>query len=659
MRPLAFVLATLLGLAPAAQSPAQDPGQRQHIGNRVTENVPEIPAELIERLSRYQNTRGASVAGWTADGCLLIGTRFAETNQAHRVCAPLGMREQLTFHSDRIGLGDTAPAGSGLDGFVLSRDAGGDEFWQLYWFDLATREETLLSDGGRTRNQGPLLSPDGRQLAFSSNARNGTDTDVWVMDFATRQARPVVAESGSWSALDFSPDGSRLLVSRYVSINESYPGEVDLASGELRMFPVEGGRAGFGGFRYAPDGNGIFYVSDEPIGGEEQEFRTLRRHVPGSPPQPVSGHIPWDVSGFEISPDGRHLAYATNEDGISRLHLLRLPGLEPVALPELPVGIFGSLRFSPDGGRLALSINSATSPSDVYVVDIGAASLERWTRSEVGGLDSDRLVTPSLVRYPTFDTVDGAPRTIPAFYYQPAGPAPAAGWPVVVNIHGGPEGQARPGFNPTFQYLVNELGVAVLVPNVRGSAGYGKTWLQLDNGVLREDSVKDIGALLDWIAQQPELDAARVGVTGGSYGGYMVLASLMHYSDRIRAGIDIVGISDFTTFLRNTESYRRDLRRAEYGDERDPQIAAFFQRISPLHNAHRIQAPLFVAHGRNDPRVPHTEAEQIFQAVRDGGHPAWFLMFDDEGHGFAKKSNSDYFGAAAVMFWQQYLLDGS
>ncbi|MEZ0471398.1 alpha/beta fold hydrolase [Luteimonas salinilitoris] len=661
--PRTALLAPILALAcvPALAQTGDASSQavvREERGNRVTENVPEIPAELLQRLNRYQNTRGASVAGWTRDGCLLVGTRFAETTQAHRVCEPLGMREQLTFEAERIGIGDTAPAGSGLDGFVYSKDVGGDEFWQLFWYDLATRESTLLTDGKRSRNEEPLFSHDGGRLAYSSTARNGTDTDVWVMDFASRQARPVVTEGGNWGAEDFSPDGGRMLVTRYVSINEWYPGEVDLASGELRMFPVDGGKAGFGGFRYAPDGDGVFYVSDEPIDGEPQEFRTLRYHAPGSgAPKILSGHIPWDVSGFEVSDDGRHLVYATNEDGIARLHLLRLPGLTPAALPELPVGVFGGASFSPDGRRLALTLNTATSPSDVYVIDLAGGGLARWTRSEVGGLDSDAFVAPTLIRYPTFDAVDGRPRTIPAFYYTPKAPAPGGKYPVVVSIHGGPEGQALPTFNPTFQFLANELGVAVLVPNVRGSSGYGKTYLQLDNGMRREDSVKDIGALLDWIAQQPELDGERVGVYGGSYGGYMVLASLMHYSDRIRAGIDIVGISHFGTFLKNTEDYRRDLRRAEYGDERDPEMAAHFERISPLSNAGRIAAPLFVAQGRNDPRVPYTEAEQIVEAVRNNGQPVWFLMFDDEGHGFAKKSNSDYFGAAAVLFWQRFLLD--
>jgi dipeptidyl aminopeptidase/acylaminoacyl peptidase len=267
-------------------------------------------------------------------------------------------------------------------------------------------------------------------------------------------------------------------------------------------------------------------------------------------------------------------------------------------------------------------------------------------------------VTPTLVRFPTFDQVDGKPRTIPAFLYMPA-KLPASGKvPVIISIHGGPESQAQPGFNPTTQFMVNELGVAVLAPNVRGSSGYGKTYLTLDNAEKREDSVKDIGALLDWIATQPGLDASRVGVTGGSYGGYMVLASLMHYGDRIRAGVDVVGISHFGTFLKNTEDYRRDLRRVEYGDERDPAMQAVFERISPLNHAGRITSPLFVAQGRNDPRVPYTEAEQIVKAVRGNGQPVWFLMFNDEGHGFRKKANSDYFGAATMKFWQEYLLGG-
>ena len=423
------------------------------------------------------------------------------------------------------------------------------------------------------------------------------------------------------------------------------------------MFPVDGGKAAFGGFAYAPGGNGVYYVSDEPVAGKPSEFQTLRYHDADANTAPRQlSTVPWDVDSFEVSEDGKHLAYVTNEDGINKLTVLALPSHRPVRLPQLPVGLIGGLAFSPDGKRLALTLNSAASPSDAYVIALGKSTLERWTRSEVGGLDASKFVSPTLVRFPTFDQVDGQPRSIPAFYYKPAKPAASGKYPVIVSIHGGPEAQSQPSFNPTAQFLANELGVAVLVPNVRGSSGYGKRYLLLDNAEKREDSVKDIGALLDWIAQQPELDASRVGVTGGSYGGYMTLAALMHYGDRIKAGVEVVGISDFTTFLTNTESYRRDLRRAEYGDERLPAMKAVFDRISPLKNAGKIKTPLFVAQGRNDPRVPYTEAEQIVKAVRANGEPVWFLMFNDEGHGFRKKANSDLYGAASVLFWQQHLL---
>ena len=652
----AALLAALPAFAQSAAKPAEV--KRDVVGNRTSENIPEIPAALVEQLNRYQNTRGAGLAGWTKDGCLLISTRFAETAQAHRVCQPLGMREQLTFYPEPIGGITPSPAKAWRDGFVFAKDKGGDEFSQLYWFDYPTRSTTLLSDGKRSQNGGTTLSRDGGLMAYSSTARNGTDRDVWLRNTRNGETKLLVDAGGNWTPMDFSPDGSRLLVMKYVSAAESYPGEVDVATGKLTLFPVDGGKASFGRFAFAPDGKAVYFVSDEPLQGKPQEFKTLRYHDPDSGTfEGLTADIPWDVGGFTIADDGRHLAFTTNEDGISKLRVLSLPSHKEIALPALPIGVIGGLSFSPDGKRLALTMNSATSPSDVHVIDLAAATLTRWTQSEVGGLDASKFVAPTLVRYPTFDQVDGRQRTIPAFYYKPSKPSKSGKYPVVINIHGGPEGQSLPTFNATAQYLANELGVAMLVPNVRGSSGYGKTYLALDNADKREDSVKDIGALLDWIANQPELDASRIGVMGGSYGGYMVLSSLMHYSDRIRAGVDVVGISHFGTFLKNTENYRRDLRRAEYGDERDPAMNAVFEKISPLNHAHKITSPLFVAQGRNDPRVPWTEAEQIVKAVRSNGQPVWYLLYADEGHGFAKKANSDWFGAATILFWQQNLLN--
>lgn len=662
------LFASLLALAawPASAQATMKPQEavRTEQGSRITENVPEIPAELIERLNRYQNTRGASFAGWTREGCLLISTRFAETAQAHRVCQPLGMREQLTFYPEPVGGITPSPAGAWREGFVFAKDRGGDEFSQLYWFDAQTRAITLLTDGKRTQNGGVALSRDGGLMAYTSTARNGTDRDVWLRDTRAGTTRALLTAGGSWSAMDFSPDGKRLLVMKYVSANESQPGEVDIATGKLELFPVDGGKAAFGGFRYAPDGKAAYFISDEPFEGKASEFKTLRFHDPASGKLlELSGNIPWDVEGMDIADDGGHLAFVSNEDGIGKLHVLSLPDHRPLPLPALPLGVIGGFGFSPDGKRLALSLNTATSPNDVHVIDLASGKRTQWTQSEVGGLDASGFVAPTLIRFPTFDQVDGgesgmSQRTVPAFYYRPANATAGGRLPVVISIHGGPESQALPAFNPGIQFMANELGIAVLVPNVRGSSGYGKTYLTLDNAEKREDSVRDIGALLDWIARQPELDAGRVGVTGGSYGGYMVLASLMHYGERIRAGVETVGISHFGTFLKNTESYRRDLRRAEYGDERNPAMAAFFEKIAPLNHADRIRAPLFVAQGRNDPRVPYTEAEQIVKAVRGNGQPVWFLMYNDEGHGFKKKTNSDYFGAATMRFWQEYLLPG-
>ena len=646
-RVVPLVLALGLALPALATPPAAPEVTRTEVGNRISENIPEPPPKLLERLNRYQNTRGANFVGWSGNDALLVTTRFGETNQVHRVAQPLGAREQLTFYREPTVAVQSRP---GTPGFVFGKDEGGSEFWQLYRYDLETREVVRITDGGRSRNQSALWSHDGRQMAFTSTLRNGRDSDIWIKA-GDNPPRNVLSQGGTWFATDFSPDGQRLLVQRYVSINEAYPGELDLASGKLEMFPVDGGRASFGAFRYAPDGKGVYYVSDEG-----SEFSTLRYHAPGmDEPLILSGTIPWNVTGFDIADDGRHLVFATNEDGIGRLHLHAIPAgggeHREVPLPALPVGVIGGFGFSPDGQRIALTLNTATSPSDVHVIDIAAGTLTRWTQSEVGGLDASRFVAPTLIRYESFDGL-----SIPAFYYRPANVPAGKRLPVVVQIHGGPEAQAFPTFSPSIQYMVGELGMAVLVPNVRGSAGYGKSFLQLDNGMRRKDSVKDIGALLDWIAQQPDLDAQRVGVFGGSYGGYMVLATMVDYPERIAAGINVVGISSFVTFLENTEEYRRDLRRVEYGDERDPAMRAFMERIAPLNNAERITSPLFVAQGANDPRVPLSEADQIVKAVRANGRDVWYLVFKDEGHGFAKKSNADWFNAATMLFWQEHLL---
>ncbi len=619
--------------------------------NLEATGIPDIPRSVVERTLQYQNVRSAGFADWDRAGSgVYISTRFGNTAQIHVVDVPGGARRQITFFEEPVGGAASDPRPK-RNGFLFTKDIGGNEFYQVYYFDRATGLARMLTDG-TSRNEGATWSKKGRWISYSSNRRNKKDTDVWIMDPGKPEtARPVTAREGAWYGGAWSHDETKMVVTRYVSAAESHPYILDVATGAMRSIEADSTKpASYGGAVWSADGRTLYYESNE--GGE---FSALYAYdVARGTRTLITPGLAWDIESFELSDDGRHLAYTVNEDGISRLHILRMPGMKKLDVKGIPTGLIGGLTFDPAGRRLAMTMNTAASPSDVYTLDLASSTLTRWTQSEVGGLDLSTFVDPTLIHYPTFDKVDGKQRMIPAFVYAPRNPRGKS--PVIIDIHGGPEGQSRPGFIPTYQYLVNELGCTVVVPNVRGSTGYGRTYLNLDNGFLRENSVKDIGALLDWIATQPALDASRVAVSGGSYGGYMVLASLVHYGDRIRCGIDNVGISNFVTFLNNTESYRRDLRRVEYGDERDPAMKDFLNKISPLTNANKIKSALFVVQGENDPRVPASEARQIAAAVKANGTKVWTLFAKDEGHGFRKKPNRDYLMWATTMFWQEFLL---
>jgi dipeptidyl aminopeptidase/acylaminoacyl peptidase len=615
----------------------------------AVENVPPAPRELTDGLNRYQNIRLAVLEDWSPDGReVLILTRFAETNQVHRVAGPLGAREQLTFLKERVGGARTRP---GRRQFLYSSDEGGAENFQFFLFDLATGQASRLTDG-RSRNVSPRWSPDGRRLAWSSNARNGKDMDLWVTDPSDpASARRVKEVSGDWIVSDWSPDGRTLAAVESISANESYLHLVDAATGatqDLTPRPLSGReKAFYGQVRWSRDGTSLYWTTDAG-----SEFHRLEQYgLKTRTPRVLTGSIPWDVEDFELSDDGRLIAFVTNEEGLSRLRLLDTTTDRELPAPELPPAEISRLAFRPGSQEIGFTLTSARIPSDVYSYDTAGKVLTRWTKSETGGLDPASFPEPELVAYKSFDG-----RSIPAFVYKPPGKAGTAPFPVIVNIHGGPEGQSRPGFLGRTAYFVAELGIVMIYPNVRGSTGYGKTYLKLDNGMRREDAVRDIGALLDWIKTRPELDASRVGVMGGSYGGYMTLATMTHYGERIRCGMDTVGISNFLTFLKNTQDYRRDLRRAEYGDERDPKMSEFLEKISPLSSARKIVRPLLVAAGKNDPRVPVTESEQIVAAVRANGVPVWYVLGKNEGHGFQKKNNQDYLQAAQALFVARFLL---
>ena len=635
-----------------SSSPAAAPAtgvNRRESGQLVLEDVPEIPADLQARIRAYQNARSATFSGFAPGRGLLVRTRFGETDQLHRVAAPMGAREQLTFFMEPVGSVATSPTAE-RPGVVFAMDAGGSEYSQLFWLDVDTRRTQMLTDGA-SRNDYPLFSGDGRYVYYSSTERNQSDFDLWRIDTTTKERSLFFQGEGLWVPLDVAVDGARLLALRYLSATKTELVVVSALRGiEYRFAAEADSSVYYGGAVFNARGDGVYYVSDEG-----RQFTALRfRELNTGKDRIVSDpKLDADVVGITVNQRGTRLAALYNVDGFSRLDVYDMRRKRFLTKRRVSRGVIGDLEFTADGRHLAFTLRSPTTSGDVFVHDVVRNRTARWTRSELGGIPVDRLERFDVFTYPTFDEArPGQRRQIPGMILRPPGEGP---FPVVVIIHGGPEAQARPTFSTYDAVVAGEIGAAVIRPNVRGSTGYGRAFTMLDNGERREDSVKDIGSLLDWIEAQPDLDASRVVVLGGSYGGYMVLASAVKYSDRLKAAIDIVGISSFVTFLEGTKAYRRDLRRVEYGDERDVEMRAFLESISPLNQADKIKVPLFVIQGANDPRVPLTESEQIVARVRAQENDVWYMLAKDEGHGFKKKANRDASLAAIFLFLKKYL----
>ncbi len=640
------ILALLLAAAPeTAPSTVEGMQPVPSVPSLVSSGLPPLPAELRARTGQYLNARAAALADVSEDGStLLVSTRFASTSQLHVVEMPLGMRTQISFGDEPVTRARFQPGDPQTVWYL--QDKGGGEFFQLFRLDRHSGRSELLTDG-KSRHGDLTVSRDGKRLAFSGTQRNGKDTDVYVAETASpKEARRVTTADGTWSPVEFSPDGRRLLIAQERSIQDADLYALEVESGKLTQLTPKEGKASVAAARFTADGKGVYLVTDR-----WSNFNQLYLLDAKGAHTPLTADLKWNVEEVAVADDGSRIAFAVNEDGASRLYLRNRQGrTELIALPGNAV--IGNLEFPHRrADLLAVTFQTATQPADVYQVQLRGMRLVRWTRSEVGGLDPAGFVDAQLVRYPA----GGGAGIMPAFLYKPR--AAPGKLPVVVIWHGGPEAQSRPTFSSFVQLLASELGLAVLLPNVRGSDGYGKAYLAADDGVKREQALADIAATLDFIAQQPDLDASRVGIYGGSYGGYMTLATAAFYGQRIRAAVDVVGISNLVTFLQNTQAYRRDLRRAEYGDERDPAIRAVQERISPLLSVEKIEAELFVQQGYNDPRVPRSEAEQIVKAVRGRGKDVWYLLGMNEGHGFQKKENRDYATAAIALFFQQKLLE--
>jgi dipeptidyl aminopeptidase/acylaminoacyl peptidase len=625
----ACLLAAAAGAAPVVR------------GALVYDGIPE--ADSAEALDAYLSAREATPLGFTPKDQLLIATRFGDVEQLHLVEHPLGERRQITFLRRAVTQAAFAPDPN-RNAFLYVADSASDARPQIYYQRLGEPRSRRLTDG-KSVNGRPVWSSAGREIAFFSTARDGASCDVDIVD-AESGALPRLAVSGdgaAWYPLDWSPDDRKLLIQKHVSDAEDYLYIIDLGTGQRREVDPSPSKVRIGAARFSRDGTGVYLISDR-----DSEYAKLRYvNIFTSEKADISGHAAWDVEQFALSRDGRYLAYVTNEGGVGKLNLVDLKTRQDLVPPRLPfAGVIDSLSFDRDGKRLAFGLSAANAPRDAYVLTIESNRLEVWTASEPGPLDPARFVVPRLMQFPTFDRTDGKSRQVPVYLYEPARPGPH---PVLIVLHGHDE-QFRPRFDPWIEYAVNELGFAVLAPNVRGSTGYGKTYRALDGGMVREDSVKDVGALLVWLSLDPRFDAKHVVVSGTGYGGYLALEALVNYGERLKGAVDFGGITDFIAYLNDTAPYLKSQAREEFGDERDPDTRSYFRRISPLFNADRINRPVLIVHGKNDPSIPLGQADEIVNRLRSRGGTVWYLKATDEASRFADWRDRDAYYRVFAQF---------
>jgi len=625
-------------LYPSGKVNAQNPASREHFG-----------------IERYLNIRSATSSALSPAGDqIAFLTNITGTQQVWRVGAQGGWPDQMTFFPDRVDFISWSPDGSGL---VFGKSIGGDENAQLYWMDPDGSQIRALTTEPKVRHNFGGWSHDGKKISFASNQRHRDFFDIYVMDVATGSSQLIYQQNGSNEPVAWSVDGRRLVVSHaseQLSLdNDLYL--VEIATKTTTHLTPHEGATEFSDVRFMPDNHSLLFTTND-----KREFQSLAQMDLATRRVDILDDTQWDVAAIEVSDDGGMLAYTLNREGFSELYVRRLntdgkpsitalgPKGTPVKLPGK--GVVGGLSFSRDGRKLALVFNGARFNADVWIYDLQTRTLKQVTHSSRAGIPQSSFVEPELIHYKTFDE-----RMIPAWYYRPRN-AQINGMdhpvPVIVSVHGGPEGQALPTFSPTDQYFLSR-GYAILVPNVRGSTGYGKNYTHLDDVQKREDSVKDLAAAVDWLKSNGGADPKRIAVMGGSYGGYMVLAAITLYPEIWSSAVELFGIANFETNLKRTSGYRRKLREAEYGTlDKDLE---FLRSISPIYRVDRIRAPLFVLQGKNDPRVPYTESEQIVKALRDRNRPVEYILFDDEGHGFVKLTNRLVMYPKIVEFFDRHM----
>ncbi len=628
--------------------------------NVRAEGLLPIPASLPDALLPYGSSRRALLLGWHPTRReILIWTALGNVGQIHSVAGPAMDRRQLTFFREGV----TAPLpqstaawyapGGGY--FLFAKDTGGGaETTQLFRYDAATRQTTLVTDG-KSRVGAPVWAHRANLIAYDSSSRGGhggADRDLYVMNPLEPSSARLVAEGdGQSSIAAWSPDDRELLVSNAPAQGEQHLWRVDLATGARSALTDPKEYAAWRFPVYSPDGRFVYALSNRG-----SEFLRLWRCELATGSWKLLTPEDDGFESFSLSPDGRTLALVHDSMLGSRVELRSALTLALRAAPRLPMGQLVDVpQWRPGGEEVAFTFWSPHVFGDVYSVHARTGAVDRWTESELGTFDPASLPEPEIIQWHSFDglALSGVLYRPPARFKGPR--------PVMLSIHGGPAGPAareRPRYQGRSAYFLNELGVAILYPNVRGSYGYGKAFSKLDDGVKRGDTIKDIGALLDWIAEQPALDRNRVMVTGVSYGGFMTYAVAEAYGDRLRCAFAASGISDFVSYFKNTDTARVEDRRAEYGDERIPEVREFLTRLSPVTQAAKLRIPLLIAHGQKDTRVPVDQAESMAASARRNGVPVWLTVYSDEGHLLpTTRANNDFLFYTWIRFMQEYLLN--
>lgn len=548
----------------------------------------------------------------------------------------------VTSFDDPVGFVSWSPDGQWL-AFNLAPGGGFNE--QIYLVRPDGTGLRRLTEGGKENNFLDGWSPDGRFIAFSSNRRDPSATDSYLIEVATGQRRMVAQNRGVGSIADVSRDGKYAVVDRLVNRGDNNLYLVRLSDSKETLLTAHEGPGEFGGIRFSPDGRWLYLISNKDSDLTAFARVRLDQNAQPGPIEVLAARNDGELAGAAMNEQGTLVALLWNIAGRSELNFYDTVSGKVIPGPKLPAEIAGALEFSDDGRRLAMSVSGSSSPANIWVLDVSSKRFTQLTQSPHAGIDLSKLVRPELVRYKAHDGLE-----LSGWLYRPASIKQPT--PIVLSFHGGPEGQERPGFNGMYQALLSR-GIAVFAPNVRGSSGFGKRFVNLDNGALRENGVKDIKATVDYVVGAGLADPKRVGIVGGSYGGYMVMAGLTEYPDLFAAGANLFGVVNFETFFKNTQPWMAAISKIEYGDP--DKEAEMLRRLSPLTRIDRVKAPTIVLHGANDTNVPVIEAEQVVENLKKRNVPVEYVLFADEGHGWRKTSNRIRSSVAIVRFFEKHL----